>query len=199
MGKKRFQLPVNDVNVVPLMDILTTMLFFLVLMASISDYSVLSADAELNNTASQEEQKPRFELAMWVKNSTTIELHLSAIAKLKVIEKENLIKTLSTRHFSGNENGGYKKIFVNKDHQKLNNDLQQDLILIKKSFPHELRVTLVVEDNIKFQNIIDFMSTVTETNSENGEFEMENFLGKREKTRVLFPEVALREMGKGED
>lgn len=195
MKKKRFELPINDVNVVPLMDILTTMLFFLVLMASISKFSSLSADAEISNMISSDEKKPRFELAMWSKSGRNIELRLSPIKKLKIVNKSDLISGLRKSRFSGSEGKGYRKRYYNKDIKKLGLSIQKDLMVIKRGFPHELKITLVVEDRLKFQDLINFMGTVTELNPSLGDFELENLLGKKENTTVLFPEIALREMG----
>lgn len=193
--KRKYCLPETEVNVVPLMDILTSMLFFMVLLLSFSDYSSLFAVSEMLTTSAPSDQKPRFDMAIAITSPRRLEIHLGAIHSLKIINETDLLKYLRKNHFRGNEKEGYKKVLRAPDFKKLAGRLPPYLTRIKQAFPHESKATLVLNDKLNFQDIITLIEKVSALSDDKDPFEITNFLGHQRKIRELFPKVSLQELG----
>lgn len=191
--KRKFALEENEVNVVPLMDILTTMLFFLILMASSANFSTIIAISDMLSAPSNEKEKPKFDMVISVKNIKRAEVLLSDVSKLKVINKGSFQSYLGKKFRKSPY--GHRAVIFGKNPKDLVKKLQPYLVRIKQAFPHEIKATLALSDKINYQDMIHFIestSTIPETDES---FKVENLLGHVRMSKVLFPEVALQELG----
>jgi biopolymer transport protein ExbD len=192
--KKKFTLPESEVNVVPLMDILTTMLFFLILMASTSNLSSLLAKSDILGSSEETDKKPKFDMAIMIKDAKKVSIHLSDISKLKVINKDQFSSYLK-RNFRWKGDIGFEKVIRGKNIGSITPKLVNYLIKIKKAFPHEQKVTLVLSDKILYEDIIKVMDLISNIPDDSKSFPLTNFLGQTRNTTVLFPEISLQELG----
>ncbi len=186
--KKRFLLEQTEVNVVPLMDILTTMLFFLILMASTANYATLFGIG--NEGSGEQTDQVKFDLAIALHSDKKATIHLTDPAFLKPINQQELSQALGKRY----SNSGQKILsrdFSAKSEAELLKKIQDDLLLIKKSFPMENRITLAIADGVKYQTMLSFMDAATQTD-ENNIFKLKDLIGRTRDNRQLFPEIALR-------
>ncbi len=196
LGKRRrkHSLPIVDVNVVPLMDILTTMLFFLVVMAGLSKFSVLFGGSDLPGIAEEQDKKPKFAMELTIPDNKQMTIRIGALNGIKVIQKDRLLKHLDEK-FSGSENSGFSKTIQAWSLKKMLSVLQTHLVKIKQSFPHEVRVSLIVSDKVDYQDIISVIAAVRGLPGEVDAFSVETFLGKTKNIKELFPDVIIRETG----
>ena len=79
--KEKFKLPMVEVNVISLMDILTTMLFFLLVFASFANYSIVKSSALVKGDPS-ETNKPTFTLEVRMLSDKSAQVWLGSINKL---------------------------------------------------------------------------------------------------------------------
>ena len=127
-----------------------------------------------------------------VRSNKTKKILLVPVSELKVVGQARLNQVLK-RYFKGRPETGYTKKVIASDQQKLLKNLQQLLIPIRQAFPHETRVVLSVSDAVEYQFMIDTLASLRGLGSSSEAFELENLLGKTEKTTVLFPEVIIGE------
>lgn len=189
---KKIILEQSDVNVVPLMDILTTMLFFLILMASTANFSTLFATGEEGSGTQKEEVK--FDLAIALHNNKKATIHLTDPKYLKPLPGD-LVST-SRRRYKDSGNKVISREVRGKSPEELVQQLQKELTSIKRSFPLEENLTLAVDDKINYQDMINVMDGITLLPVEN-EFNLTDQIGRTTKNRVLFPKIALRGLTNG--
>ena len=188
--KKRHGRPPVEVNIVSLMDVLTTLLFFILMAMTFSNFSILDASALISGTP--EKEKNVFALKIIIKSKKHAVIQLGPIDGLKMIRK-NWFERYLSKNYSGSPQNGYFRSVKGRNITNLLSKVQQILINIKKSFPHENKVVLAFNDKIKYQNMISSMNEMRTLPKNKKAFELTNFIGRKEKTRVLFPMVVLAE------
>jgi len=189
--KKRQSLPLPEVNIVSLMDILTTLLFFLVIFASFSKYSSLNASALVFGKPSAD-QKQRFDLRIRFDHPKRATLLLGPFDKLKSSERSDLERLIG-REFQREQDGGVKKTIYGKSTEDLVRRLQAVLIPIKKAFPHETGALVLVGDRIDYQEFVDLLGGVRELSPKEEPLTLTTLVGTKETSRVLFPGVSVGE------
>ena len=190
--KKRFPLPQGEVNVISLMDILTTMLFFLLVLASFANLSVVKTKSLVQGSP-EEDPKPTFALEVKIINDKSAEIFLGPIDKLEVQNRKSMEQYLRKR-FRGNSKTGYSRTLRSGDNERLNAWLQKILVFIKKGFPFENKVVISFADSINYQDMIDTITTVRQLSDKEDAFEYVSLQGRKELSRVLFPEVIIAEL-----
>lgn len=190
-SRARHGLPPAEVNVISLMDVLTTLLFFILMVSSFSKFSIMDA-VPLSMGKGSDDKKNVFALEVRIKGEKSAEIWLGPIDGLKLSQEGDFNRYLK-RYFSGSSKQGYSKKLWAKDKDKLVAEIRKYLQGIKKGFPHENRVVVSFVDQIKYQDMITTMGAVREIASNDQAFEIVNFIDKKEKTRVLFPQVVFSE------
>lgn len=188
--KVKNNMPDAEINIVSLMDILTTMLFFLILFVSFSNYSVLRSTS-LVSSSSSEQPKPVFTLKVTLKSEKDFEIWLGPTRGLAMVDSAPLIKNFKGSR--GSLETGFTKSSVAPDLKSLLKLVQANLIEIKKAFPHETKVVLAVSDNVSYQAVIEAMTGLRSLGATEEGFTLKNLVGQTEKTKVLFPEVIISE------
>lgn len=196
LKKRKFKLtlPAGEINVVSLMDILTTLLFFLLIVASFSRLSFLTGSGVVSQTgsSSQEEMKPKFALQVIFNHHKSAFIWFGPYASLEVMNREELNRYLS-QGFQGDEDNGYLKKIEAPNFQQLLVRIQESLIPLKKSFPMQLDAVMAIPDVLKYQEVIDAMGAVRGLSAKQKEFEVVDFYGTKQLTKVLFPSIVLSE------
>jgi biopolymer transport protein ExbD len=184
-------LPPEELNIVSLMDILTTMLFFLILFASFSNFAVLKGSSLVSSSAGPTDPKPVFTLKVHMKSEKSFEVWLGPTTGIKTLVDAGKLN----RAFGGNGNpsSGYTKNLSSADPKNALKQLRNTLAFIKMAFPHDTKVVLAVNDNVNYQAVINAMSSVRTMEESEEAFPVKTLLGQQEKTKVLFPEVILSE------
>ncbi len=191
-NKKRVLIEQGEVNVVSLMDVLTTMLFFLILMASATNFATISSESALVGKDS-EDKKQRFDLVVSYSSTRRATILLGKFNELKAIDKDDFTKYVR-RNYRSRSAIGFKKNLYAKSDEQLRDKIESELKRIKIAFPHETRVTLAVGNNIKYQQMIDMMQQLA-TTGENEYFKSTNLIGQTRLIKTLFPDVTLQEIG----
>lgn len=188
--KNKNPLPKADVNVTSLMDILTTLLFFILMVLSFNDISIIEAFAPQNGE-SVAEKKQVFNLKISCLEKGKMEINLGPMNELKKVDESRLMSFLK-KEFKGTQESGFKKTITWSDPKEMKSDLRSVLMGIKLGFPHEHQVTLALGDKVAYQEMVDVMET-TKTVPEGRTLELKNLIGQTEITTVLFPSVVLVE------
>lgn len=191
--KNKHRLPAVEVSVVSLMDILTTLLFFLLLFASFTKFTIMPATSLPAPSAENEEKKPMFVLEITLRDPRNATIWLGPTAELKVVDPDSLMAFMSKR-FEGNSQTGFYRKIEGSDLKSLLKTVQMNLVEIKKSFPSENKAVVAISDRINYQSMIDAVTTVRSLSDDDQAFTLTNLLGKTERTKVLFPEVVLSEV-----
>lgn len=190
--KVRNELPTPEMNITSLMDVLTTLIFFIVMMAGFNQTFVLQATPLTSGKPTNTEQKPVFTLKVAVLSETTARLWLGPVEGLSPVKMPELEAFLKSR-FSGNSTIGFSRALVEKDSAKLLRSLQEILAKIKISFPHETKAVVAFADRVSYQTTVNVISSVRSIPRQKPPVETVNLLGKKELTRVLFPELIISE------
>lgn len=188
--KNKHPLPDTGVNVTSLMDIMTTLLFFILMVLTFNKLSIIDAFAPQTGAASDDTKKV-FSLKVTFPQKGKVLVNLGPIEELKMVNEKEFLKFLE-KNYKGSMSTGYSKTITQKDPLKLKQQLHQALRDIKKAFPHEHRVTLALDDKVVYQDMVDVMESLKQVPSDDP-MELENLIGKRELTTVLFPQVVLVE------
>ncbi len=191
--QNKHRLPEGDINIVSLMDILTSLLFFILLLASTAKFSVINAFSSISGK--DEEKKERFSLQVDIDSRGSAQVILGPIAKLKMVNGKRLKRYLR-RNFIGNSKKGYTRKYWGKTNKQLLKRIQFALVKIKQGFPHESNMVLAINDRIKYQNVINSMGAMREIASDAKAFKEKNLLGIVRMSRVLFPGIILMEKEK---
>ncbi|MCK5884080.1 MAG: biopolymer transporter ExbD [Bacteriovoracaceae bacterium] len=191
-NKKRTLIEQGEVNVVSLMDVLTTMLFFLILMASATNFTTINSESSLIGKDS-DDKKQRFDLVVSYKSSRRASIILGRFNELKLIEKRDF-KRYIRRKFRSKGSIGYERKLYGKTIKQLRDKVEKELKRIKQAFPHEVKVTLAVGNNVKYQQMLHMMHQLMIT-GEDEFFKSTNLIGQTRLIRTLFPSVTLQELG----
>jgi hypothetical protein len=192
---RKIQLPMGELNIVSLLDVLTTLIFFIIMMAGFGDFFSIPTNP-LEMGTPPKEKKPVFALKVTIMNAEKIAVWLGPVKDLEPLNKEEL-KELLTSSFIGNERRGYRREITNTETGELLKELQKLLIKLKNHFPYEMKAAVAIGSQVKFQNSVDTISNVRTLASEEEPLNLMNPLGKHEKTRVLFPEIIISEWEDG--
>jgi len=105
---RKHPLPDAEVNVIPLMDILTTLLFFLIIVSSMANFSILKGSGlpPVSSDNAPGKKKPVFTLQVVIKSSKFALVWLGPIKGLKSTNVSVLSRHLS-RKFVGNPTSGF--------------------------------------------------------------------------------------------
>ncbi|HLE12511.1 MAG: hypothetical protein A2504_03525 [Bdellovibrionales bacterium RIFOXYD12_FULL_39_22] len=190
-NRRRPEMPSEEVNITSLMDILTTLLFFILMISSFSNYSVIGGSALISGTPSTEEKKV-FSLQIRVIDANKGSVELGPIEGLSIVGREQFAKYLN-RFFQGSEVNGFSKSITGKDSTEFLKKLKTELVVIKKAFPQETKAILSISDNVKYQDAINGLSALRELASDDKGVELASTSGQKETVRYLFPEVIISE------
>lgn len=192
---RKINLPMGELNIVSLMDVLTTLIFFIIMMAGFGDFFSIPTNP-LEMGTPPKEKKPVFALKVTVMNEQKIAIWLGPVKDLEPQSRDELKELLSSS-FVGNERRGYRREITHTDNNELLKELQKLLIKLKNHFPNEMKAAVSIGSQVKFQNSVDTISTVRTLASEEEPLTINNALGKPEKSRILFPEVIISEWEDG--
>ncbi len=187
---RKNSLPKIDINIVSLMDIMTTIIFFLIFMAGFSKFSILSAYSQPVGSGKDLEKKPKFTVSLEIAKPTKVRLNLGPMAGLKIVESDQFFSYLN-QNFTGNQTSGYNRLLEARTEDELAVKIQSALIEIKKGFPHEETIRLVVADGITYQSVIHFMEVVREVPEGREPLHLKNLINQRKETRMIFPEISV--------
>jgi biopolymer transport protein ExbD len=198
LKKRQFKLtlPAGEINVVSLMDILTTLLFFLLIVASFSHLSFVEGTGLVNQPQSAANNLPKFALEVIFNSPTTATVWLGPLNGLNVNEPAQFEQFLQTQ-FQAKGNEGFIKKLTGTDSQNLIAQIQQTLIPIKRGFPDQLSVVAALSDQIPYQQMIDSVSGIRSLGEKQESIDLTDSQGRREKTKVLFPQVIISEWAEG--
>ena len=189
--KNKHPLPDGEVDVTSLMDIMTTLLFFILMVLSFNKITIIDAFAPQAGTVSDEKKKV-FTLQVSYRESGKVEINLGPLDELKMVDESDLLAFLKGE-FKGSKSNGFKKTIATRDPQKMKHLVREALKGIKKAFPHEHQVTLALSDKVVYQEMV-YMMEALKTLPENEAMDIKNLIGKHERTNVLFPQVILVEI-----
>lgn len=191
--KKRMLIEQGEVNVVSLMDVLTTMLFFLILMASTTNFATLFSSSALAGKSSDKDNKQQFDLVVTYQSSRVATIYLGPFNELKAININDFTKYIN-RYYRKRGAIGYAKKIFSKSEEDLKEKITTELKRIKQAFPHEEKLTLAVGNKIKYQEMIHMLHQMMMT-KDNDYFETTNLIGQTRLVRTLFPNVTIQELG----
>lgn len=189
--KNKHPLPEGEVDVTSLMDIMTTLLFFILMVLSFNKITIIDAFAPQAGVAS-EDQKKVFTLRVSYPERGKVEINLGPLDELKMVDESDLLTFLKGQ-YKGSKSSGFKKTITTRDPQKMKHLVREALKGIKKGFPHEYQVTLALSDKVVYQDMV-YMMEALKTLPENEAMDIKNLIGKHERTNVLFPQVVLVEI-----
>lgn len=189
--KNKHPLPDGEVNVTSLMDIMTTLLFFILMVLSFNKVTIIDAFAPQSGAVSDDKKKV-FTLKVTYPEKGKVEIILGPLDELKIVDESGLISFLNGK-YKGTKSTGYRKTISSKDPEKLKHEVREALKGIKRGFPHEHQVTLALSDKVVYQDMI-YMMEALKTLPENEALDVKNLIGKHERTNVLFPQVVLVEI-----
>lgn len=193
---RKINLPHGELNIVSLMDVLTTLIFFIIMMAGFGDFFSIPANP-LEMGIPPKEKTPTFTLKVTAMSDNKISIWLGPVKDLKVQNQEEL-NELIHNSFKGSEKRGYTREITHTDNTEVLKETQKTLISLKKLFPYEMKAVVSIGSKVKYQGSVDTISKVRTLASEEEPIVLKNALGKEEKTRVLFPEIILSEWDDGE-
>jgi len=193
--KNKHKLTDVEVNTTSLMDIITTLLFFLVVISSVNKALTLDATS-LSQGKPSTDEKQVFTLTLNFVNAKQAEFWIGPSDKLKIANYDSYVKFMN-RFFAGSLSKGYGKKLVSSSKTELMRRIEKALIRIKKSFPGETKIVLGFSDNVLYEDMISIIEGVRSLDAYFKPFVMVNQLGQKEKTRVLFPEVVISEWQEG--
>jgi hypothetical protein len=188
--RKGPKLAPTEVNIVSLMDILTTLLFFILMVTSFSNFSIMSA-SPLTSGAPQDDDKNVFALEIERRTPTRATIWLGATDGLSITNKKSF-KRYMRRRFSGSPKKGYRKYLSARTPDKLLEKLSKILIKIKQSFPTENNAVVSFRDKITYQHMINTIASVRSLGESAKAFSVKNGI-KSIKSRVLFPSAIIAE------
>jgi hypothetical protein len=196
-GLFKHKLPQGELNVVSLMDILTTLLFFLLLAASFTRISALDASGFLSNKSfSESDKKPFFTLEVIVHDERSATVWLGPLTGLKISREDELTRYLGGS-FSGDSATGYLRKVQAADLKGLVAQIQQALVPIKASFPDELTAVIAFTDTVSYQTMVDTIAAVKSLDPQQGSINVTNAIGQKERTKILFPQLVISEWSEG--
>ena len=195
--KKRVKhkLPDCEVNVTPLMDILTTLLFFIMMVMSMHRFSIIESTS-LTAGEPSENPEPTFTMQITVQSMKELDVWIGPTEGLdKKINGPSEFYRFISKRFKGNPKQGYSLNIKANNKVDLFTKLQDHLIEIKKSFPFENKAVVSFKDEIRFQDVIDTLGSVRELSASSDGFVITGIGMDKEMNKVLFPQVIIGEEG----
>ncbi len=186
--KSRHKMPIIENNVVSLMDVLTTLLFFLLVLTTVSELYIVPASALTAAATKTQVKKPAFALQLIVLDPKSAYVYLGAVENLSRNQPELLRDYLSKR-FSGNEQTGYYRKLEASNSRDLLERLQDILVVLKRHFPKETRSVVAFTDVIDYQLMVDTLSRVRSLSQLRPAVQTTA----NQQTEVLFPQVTVSE------
>lgn len=189
--RRKHRLPIMEVNIVTMMDMITTLLFFLILMG-FSHYFILPANPLKASDRAKELDKPIFTLSVTAKAQKEVLILLGPIKGLGA-QYLNELNQFLNKEFQGDEDIGFLKILKENEWGLYKNKIREILKIIKRSFPNEKQVVVAFADKIKYQQMIDLISWVRGEEvklKQSLRIIMEENMGNK---TDLFPEIILSE------
>ncbi len=193
MQRKRKEMMQSELTIISLMDVLTTLLFFLLATSSFSQFAILTASSMSQSASPPKEDKPKFSLQIAMSSPNDVAIFLGPAAKLPIRDKARLYQYLS-QNFKGNENIGWVRQIRGPQAREVLARVQETLKVIKLGFPHENQAVVVFADPVPYQETIEAISAVRSLPDTDPGFRMDKLTGGSELTRVLFPEIVVSEM-----
>jgi len=192
-SKPRKILPAPDLNITSLMDVLTTLIFFIVMMASFNNLMTIPATPlHSGKPADSSENRPTFTLKIAVLSDTVIKMFVGPTQELDVINRAQFDKYMRSQ-FTGTPQTGYNRVISTKDKSALFPKLQGVLSKIKESFPSETKAVVAFGDQVSYQTTVDALAGVRSLAPGQTAVPVKAIPGKADLTRVLFPEVIISE------
>ena len=189
----KLSLPPGELNVVSLMDILTTLLFFLLIVASFSRLSVVSGFGIPSLLAeTEDDNRPRFVLEVILKSPTQALIWLGPTTGLTIHHSKDLSAYLS-KEFKGTDSTGFTRTVTAKDAESLLGEIQAAVVPIKRSFPTQTTAVVAIQDQVSYQTLVNAVAKLSSLDKKQPAFEIVNSDGEREMTKVLFPQVIVSE------
>lgn len=189
LGKYKNRMPSGEINVVSLMDILTTLLFFMIIMMGVNEFSIIETEIQGPGEPSKQNS---FSLQVILEYDTKAIVHVGSLKDLKMVNGNTFKRHLS-RLYRGSDKTGYTKTLWGKNAEHLIKKIQDELIVIKKAFPHEMKAGAAFSDRVSYEQMVRLMSAVRSIDPKNDPVELTNLIGQSESTFVLFPSLALSE------
>ncbi len=191
----KLELPQGELNIVSLMDVLTTLLFFLLVVASFTKLSVLGGAGVPSNAVSDPaDTTPRFMLEVTLKSDQSAEVWLAPTAELKMRPVTDLDSELRSAGFSGSPSRGYTQTVGGQEIHQLLARVQETLIPIKRAYPIETSSILTVADAIPYQKVVDAITALRELPEGKTTFKVQDAAGNWTQSRVLFPQTTVTEL-----
>jgi hypothetical protein len=172
------------------MDVLTLLIFFIVMMSSVDKLVTVPANPLQSGKADAASQ-PTFALKVTVLGDNAIKVYLGPVNTLDIQNRGALAAYLK-KEFKGSDAGGFEAKLVEKDKEALLTRLRGVLLHLKASFPHEMRAVVAFGGKVKYQTSIDTLAAVRSL-PESGAPISIDVGGKQVLTRVLFPSVVVAE------
>lgn len=197
--KNKHQLPDGDVNVTSLMDILTTLLFFILMVMSLQNFSVMESTSLLSTESDSEDNKPVFTLQITISDEKNGSIFVGPTAELekKMVDKKRFYAFMSN-NFKGDAKNGFYKNVASMDYKKLLYSIQRVLIGVKKGFPSELKAVASFTDKVSYQQMIDSLTAIRELSPEDDAVVYRlPVTNEKELTKVLFPQIIIAEENTG--
>lgn len=188
--KNKHPLIDSNVNVTSLMDIMTTLLFFILMVLSFNKLTIIDAFAPQAGAVNDDKKKV-FSLKVDYPEDGKVIIKLGPLDELKMVGESELMSFLEN-NYKGTKSSGFEKTIIQKDSVKMKSQIHAALRGIKKAFPYEHKVTLALDDKIRYQQMVSMMEGLKQV-PQGQAMELKNLIGKKEITTVLFPQVVLVE------
>jgi biopolymer transport protein ExbD len=194
----RMTLPAGEMNVVSFMDVLTTLLFFLLLSASFTKYAAVPASGTPTQLApKQADPKPQFALELVLHSPTEATVWLGPLAGLRIVDEAKLRAHLATVGFKGTESTGWlRKVSVGSP-KDMETALHETIVPIKKSFPTEQSAVIAMADGVKYEEMVDVIQSVRTLDKKDKGLETVDPMGNPVRSRILFPTIIISEWQQG--
>ncbi|MBL7663489.1 MAG: biopolymer transporter ExbD [Bacteriovoracaceae bacterium] len=189
--KNKHPLPEVELNITSLMDILTTLLFFILMVMTFSNLSILKGTSQKSGTE-MDDKKKLFALKIEIENDKKAEIFLGPLTELKMVNERDLLRFLNNQ-YQGSRDSGFSKVVYGKDTKQLFDRIQDAVKGIKHAFPHENKVVIAYTDKVEYQTVIYSIQALKQLAEAKEAMELTTLVGTKEKTRVLFPEIILAE------
>ncbi len=204
---RKSQLPNGELNITSLMDILTTLIFFIVLLAGFNNFFEIPANPLSMGRSTTTQKKAAFTLEVTVEKPTVLKIWLGPINGLNITNGSRL-RNFLRRNFRGNDAVGFTRIVENRNPKVALQSMQKLLIQIKKGFPNKYRAVVAFDGGISYQTMINAISAVRSYRDRSATPEPDSGTSRMpssttannqfaEQGIALFPEVVISEWSKG--
>lgn len=185
-------LPPMEINVVSLMDILTTLLFFLLLIATFSKLAIVPGHALSQQAAGTENSGDSFLLQVVFAKPEAAFLLLGPVQNLKAVKSSELRAYLKAQ-FRGNEEDGYIKKIESSSPKELIARIHLELKRLKESFPGETQAIAAFSPDFSYEMMVEALDQIRSLSPKEAKLQLKTLLGEKIETDILFPEVIISE------